>query len=327
MSSIFFCEYAEKEFKLKSVDVLLATYNGEKYVQQQIFSILNQDYHGRVRLLIRDDGSTDDTLAVISKIEDERVVLIRDHLGGLGPANNFKELMKRVKADYILFSDQDDVWMSDKISKLVSYAEEKFTDAPSLLYCNSHVVDENLNKIGMTTYSSPMRCISIDSLFFLNGGVQGCAMLFNRKLNDVSLSYDGYWFMHDQVVSFVAACFGSVYCLDEKLQLYRQHGNNVLGFSSRSLLQKIVIDRSRSYLLDSRSVRFILSFYQHFKEDLLENNIMYFEQFRRFIGSSTLGGVFIIYKTNFKLNNSRARLIVKNLIYTKKFNCDNVVIV
>ena len=98
------------------IEILMATYNGEKYIGEQINSIINQTYTNW-NLLIRDDGSKDKTLNIIKKYEkmDNRIILIRDNKDNLGFVKNFEELLKISSSELIMFSDQDDVWKKDKI--------------------------------------------------------------------------------------------------------------------------------------------------------------------------------------------------------------------
>ncbi|HZK11905.1 MAG TPA: glycosyltransferase, partial [Atribacterota bacterium] len=103
------------------INILMATYNGEKYVSEQIESIINQSFTNWI-LLIRDDESTDNTMKILDKYEkqESRIAVIRDDLGNLGQCLNFNEIMKNVKTDsYVMFSDQDDVWLPTKIEESV----------------------------------------------------------------------------------------------------------------------------------------------------------------------------------------------------------------
>jgi glycosyltransferase involved in cell wall biosynthesis len=109
------------------VDILMATYNGEKYIRQQLDSILSQTYEQWL-LYIRDDGSTDNTVEIINnyiKKYPDKIILINDEKKGLGAKLNFGETMKFSKNDYTMFVDQDDVWMNYKISKSLDIMEKQ----------------------------------------------------------------------------------------------------------------------------------------------------------------------------------------------------------
>ncbi|MHB9334492.1 glycosyltransferase, partial [Fusobacterium polymorphum] len=103
------------------IEILMATYNGEKYVGEQIDSIIHQTYKNW-KLLIRDDNSTDKTLEILKEYEkkDKRIKIIEDKKGNLGFVKNFEELLNNSKEDWVMFSDQDDYWLENKIEKYVA---------------------------------------------------------------------------------------------------------------------------------------------------------------------------------------------------------------
>ena len=111
---------------MEKVDVLLATYNGEQYLQEQIESILNQTYTD-FRLLISDDGSKDKTIDIVEEYakKDDRIIIFKQN-ENMGVVKNFEFLMKQVQSKYFMFSDQDDIWKKDKIEKSVKKIEEGF---------------------------------------------------------------------------------------------------------------------------------------------------------------------------------------------------------
>ena len=101
---------------MEKIDILLATYNGSKYLHEQLDSILSQSYEN-INVIIRDDGSSDNTVMIIKEYEqkDNRVKLLSDNLGNLGFVRNFEELMKNSTSEYLMFSDQDDIWYIIKL--------------------------------------------------------------------------------------------------------------------------------------------------------------------------------------------------------------------
>ena len=132
---------------MKKVDILLATYNGEQYLKEQLDSILAQSYN-EFRLLISDDASTDDTVRILKEYEekDTRITVFFQKENS-GVIKNFEFLLERVENEYYMFSDQDDIWKEDKIEKSIKKIEE--TDS-SLVYTDLEVVDSDLN----VTYKS-----------------------------------------------------------------------------------------------------------------------------------------------------------------------------
>lgn len=240
--------------KRKSVDILLAAYNGSDFIAEQIESILKQSYKN-IRLLIRDDGSTDSTLDIIKKYIslDARVVLIADSFASNGCGENFKRLIQASEADYVLFSDQDDVWFDNKVELLVNYANKNFKSELALVSSPGLVVDENLTVLKGCVTRNALNIERLNDLLCGNGGVQGCSLLVTRALCDASMRMkDCYWYMHDHIITLYAACYGEIHDLPVHTFLYRQHNNNVLGYNNTSLwltLKRLV---SSTTLLEKR---------------------------------------------------------------------------
>ena len=132
------------------IDILMATYNGEKYIEEQLKSIISQSCENW-NLVIRDDGSDDNTLRILNEYSkrDKRIHIISDNKGNLGLVKNFEELMKHSTEEYIMFSDQDDAWADNKINILLQKmqeTEEKMQiKKPILVHSNSYICDEELN--------------------------------------------------------------------------------------------------------------------------------------------------------------------------------------
>ena len=222
-----------------SVAVLLATFNGGLYLKEQINSIISQDY-SNWRLYIRDDGSTDNTLKVIDEFvaKDARIVLINDEYGNLGAAHNFEQLIKYTlnsEEMYFCFSDQDDVWLSNKLRKstaLVNNSRVKDAELPLLIYSDMEVVDANLKRISLSfmdyqglyhAASNPVHVLLTQNF------VTGCTMLLNRRLLDFAFPVPKEALMHDWWLALCAVVFGQIDYIDESLLKYRQHGNNEVG--------------------------------------------------------------------------------------------------
>ena len=142
------CTIDDMELNMKKVQVLLSAYNGEKYLEEQIRSILAQE-HKQLTLLIRDDGSTDHTIDIIKRYADNYENVAYYTGKNLGVQQSFFNLMKHADktADFYAFADQDDVWMPDKITRAIALLEKESTDLPLLYASETKLVDEHLAEL------------------------------------------------------------------------------------------------------------------------------------------------------------------------------------
>lgn len=221
------------------VCIMMATYNGSNYLSEQLDSIVNQTYKN-ITLLVSDDGSTDDTINILSKYSERIDIKIVKNTGKHGAFTNFFNAMSNApKADFYAFSDHDDVWKKEKIQKMVDKIKNEST--PALVYSDSEIVDENLQPNGQTFVSMNNYYLrSGDELkqLLVSNYIQGCAMLFNKALFDKLDKNAGLPFAHDWWVAVSAALLGKIYYIDEPLHKYRQHLNNAVG-KGKSVFEKL----------------------------------------------------------------------------------------
>lgn len=220
------------------VAILMSTYNGEKYLSDQINSIINQKYD-KWNLYIRDDGSSDNTVAIINSFckKDKRIHLLKDKRSRLGPKNSFFTLLRDIEADCYFFSDQDDVWKSTKIGNMLKYVDYS---EPQVIYCGLQCTDSNLIPVDMKM-NNIVGTLNGKNRFVAND-IPGCTMAINQKLRKLFLK-GNYWnqniMMHDWWLALIGESFGNIVFLDQKLVYYRQHGNNTLGAGkNRNVLGK-----------------------------------------------------------------------------------------
>lgn len=216
---------------MKNVQVLMSTYNGEKYLEEQIHSILNQQ-NIEISILIRDDGSTDNTINILKKIAQEHKN-VSFYVGeNIGPARSFLELVnKSANAKYYALADQDDVWESNKIISAIEKMEKK--SEPCLYISALEIVDENLNKI---------KTKKVNGNFTFEGAIiknfaNGCTQVFNKELRDIIVMYNPkYLIMHDSWITRVCYAIGGNVIIDENAYIkYRQHSENVVGYKDESI--------------------------------------------------------------------------------------------
>ena len=224
---------------MKKVTVLMSTYNGEKYIREQIESILQQE-QVEVQLIVRDDGSKDDTLKIITECGGGRIQVIEG--SNLGPVLSFMELIDEadINTDYFAFADQDDIWMPDKLARAAEMIEQ--TGKKCVLYAsNQTVADQDGNALHERYHADP----PVDLLNIIDSNwMAGCTMVFDKELMQILQSHQpdpGFiqTRMHDTWVAAVAACVGTIVYDSESRMLYRQHTDNVVGSEKGSLAERI----------------------------------------------------------------------------------------
>lgn len=231
-----------EDLKNKKILILMATYNGEKYIKDQIESLLKQSYKNW-NLIISDDESKDDTYRIIMEYNNghKNVDCIR-HTPKDGALGNFNFLIKVAREkmneyDYFMFCDQDDVWLENKIKETLKFMESKEKNEAILIYTDKQFVDKKLNYLNEN--SKKMSQIEFENIIHQNPAY-GCTMMFNKKLLENLEEIPKEFINHDHYVLIVAFLIGKIYYLNQKLILYRQHGNNVSGNLNKTLIQKIL---------------------------------------------------------------------------------------
>jgi len=238
------------------VVIVMATYNGGRFIEEQIQSIQAQSYSDWV-LYVRDDGSRDDTVQKVLQIEraDHRVKLVRDELGNQGPIGNFSTLMEfslERNAGYVFFADQDDVWHAEKIATMLAGVQEleltHGVQTPLLVHCDLAVVNEVLQPIAnsFVKFSRLSPTTADLGLLLCQNQVTGCACLINRALLELACPVPPNVLMHDWWLALLASSTGKIGFVPRQLVNYRQHSGNVLGaisFSQR--LKKLLFSTTQ----------------------------------------------------------------------------------
>lgn len=228
---------------MRKVCILLGTYNGEKYLREQLDSIYAQDYKN-LFVFVRDDGSKDSTIQILEEYKNEYGL---QYLKGenIGAFPNFIELIRLApKSDYYAYADQDDVWLEDKISKAIMKIERKDTNKPTL-YFGSHIaVSMNLEKLPNGKLKD-FKEIENLALGTMRNICQGSTCVFNNCLmkelkkmpKNISVAHD--WWTYLVCMSLK----GNIIADNEAYLLYRQHDSNVLG--ANITLRNRIIRRSK----------------------------------------------------------------------------------
>lgn len=304
------------------VDILLASYNGEKYIEEQLVSITGQTYP-HWRLIVCDDKSQDDTVSKVkgfvsnyisgreADLHEKFIVHVNDRACG-GAAANFLNMLPLTSAEYIMFCDQDDVWKKDKVEKtlkMMKRMERKYgAHVPLLVYTDLAVVDENLKLIAPSfiKYMNLPPKILLPRLLLQNS-VTGCTVMINRALCQfLSQAHDFQRIaMHDHFAALIAQVFGHIGFIKDATLNYRQHGSNVVGAS------------------DARSFGYLYKRYrrgkQQFRRDMCAYMIQaqyFYELYHNLIDDPQVRS--LIYEW--------AHLFEKNKIYRTNFYVKNHVI-
>lgn len=228
------------------IAILLASYNGEKYIAEQIESLLKQTETGW-ELFVHDDGSTDNTLEILRRYEarhPDRIHILDGPPCG-GAKDNFLRMLRDVRAPYVMFCDQDDIWLPEKVEltlREMKRLEAKHgADKPLLVFTDLCVTDERLHPIAarLSAYQKldPWRT-KVKNLMIQNV-ITGCTVMINRALAKLATKPDSTAgiIMHDWWCALIAAAFGAVSYVDRALVLYRQHGGNSVGAKNLNSLR------------------------------------------------------------------------------------------
>ena len=226
---------------MKSVFVLLSSYNGKLYIEEQIESILSQE-GVNVTLFVRDDNSSDETLSILDKLKSKYSNMIVISGKNLGAARSFMELLYQVPdtSEYYALADQDDIWEPNKLVSAIEMLEVKHN---ALLYSSNQKIVDSDNRYKQDRYSfiPPLDVFNIIDKNYLSG----CTMVLKKELlirikenkpSDAIIVNR----MHDTWIAAVAACFGEIVYDDNAYIHYRQHENNVVGIRKTTFNKRIL---------------------------------------------------------------------------------------
>lgn len=234
--------------KPAQVTVLMSTYNGGLFLQQQLDSLYEQTYPN-IKIIVRDDGSTDVTRDILATEESKGTIEQLDGHINIGATRSFFTLLRhaaQTETAFVAFCDQDDSWHTNKIEQAVSKLSS-ISDRPALYCCRLEIVDEQLQTIKLSYIP--------DKIGFGNALVEniavGCTIVLNRKAIDLLCQQElpGEVYVHDWWCYLVISCFGEIIFDKNTLIKYRQHSNNAIGVASSFLG---LMKRKFARLFDSR---------------------------------------------------------------------------
>ena len=266
-----------------SIEIALSTFNGEKYLRSQIDSIVTQTFTDW-RLIIRDDGSSDSTIDILAsytKKYPERIFIVESDGSNVGPSQSFSRILGNTVADYIMFSDQDDIWLPDKIIKTYHKMEDLETrhgiKTPLLVFTDVSVTDANLNILSKSLWqyqkSDPNKGRRLNRLLLMTPA-NGCSIMVNRALLKRALPIHQKAIMHDIWIALVAAAFGVIDYLNEPTLLYRLHGSNESGarpWGPRYVFRQLLDLRSAKQAI-AKTQSQANAFYERYCNDLKDDD-------------------------------------------------------
>lgn len=252
--------------------VLMSTYNGEKYLAEQIDSILAQKGL-KVHLLVRDDASSDKTCEILERYCEQGK--LQWYSGdNLGAARSFWDLIKKAPdADYYAFSDQDDIWDTNKLVSAINWIKKIRFAKPILYFSNKTLVDSECKLLHIK--DEPVRGTTLE-YSLLKGFASGCTMVFNRCLYLELSKYDPeIMTMHDSWVLKVAGAVGTVVYDKTPYIFYRQHGKNTVGNQTRIKQLKRQIKNIINYRKDDMRSTMAQQLLQNYREQMGQQDIKY----------------------------------------------------
>ena len=287
------------------VSVLLASYNGEKYIRDQLDSVLNQTFSG-LSVVISDDLSSDGTPAVIQEYEERypgRVKSLRNGERSGSAQNNFFRLLKSATDEYVMLCDQDDVWLSDKaevtLREMKRLEAEWGKEVPLLVHGDLSVTDKEgkvLHK-SMAEYQKIAVHDNRFSHYLVENNITGNTVMVNKALLRLLNDIPEECVMHDWWLGLLASCFGRISYIDRPLVLYRQHGDNQVGsksgkeqYAERIRNQDAVRENYRRMLVQAQQ------FLKLYGNEMSRENRETLEHFIRLYGKNRAEKIYIIWK-------------------------------
>jgi glycosyltransferase involved in cell wall biosynthesis len=218
----------------KLVSIAIATYNGEKFLTEQLDSIYNQTYKN-IEVVVCDDCSADNTVEILEEYKQRYGLKYFVNEKNLGYIKNFEKVISLCSGEYIAFSDQDDIWLSEKIEILFNEISNY-----SLIHTNAELIDEKGNSLNNTLYSRLFKELGLKPAILLNDfdkkeSVQGCTCMFSKEVLKKAVPFKlTTKFAHDYWIALVSSKMNGIKYVDKCLVKYRLHENNAVGINKCS---------------------------------------------------------------------------------------------
>ena len=237
---------------MEQIEILLSTYFGAEFLEQQINSLLNQSYKD-IRITIRDDGSNDSTISIIKNYIERfpHQINLMPGCENIGSKRSFMKLLENATSDYIMFCDQDDVWLPDKVlDTLIEMRrlEQLYgSEYPLLVFTDLIPTDANLQPIATSLWHmqrlDPHLTLFWKKLLAQNV-VTGCTIMVKKNICPFLAPFASLTVHHDQLIAVVASKYGHISWIDRPTIYYRQHDRNVVGASKFNF--KYIFDKIKN---------------------------------------------------------------------------------
>ena len=303
---------------LPKVSVVITTYNGEKYLREQLDSIYNQTLIPN-EVLVVDDVSTDGTLLILEDYHQKKGLkyLINDKQ--LGVNKNFEKAIKNSTGNYVALCDQDDVWLPNKIEVSLSKLREIENNMPACVSSQCINVDKNLNVL---TQPAKLKkdTFGCKATLFLKGVSQGCSLMLNRKLVDAIQNIPSNGVMYDFYISAVAACIGEKYNISKPLMYYRHHESNVIARErkrKKSFFKKILNRLNiwkNSTLFDSNRFSIFKIINTQYSDRLTKESKEILHDLLKYQNDNTINKIRYIWNEDFYNKKTRFEKILQLLL-------------
>ena len=231
------------------ISVCMATYNGEKYLKDQLDSILKQ-IQSSDEVIISDDGSSDSTRDIIEEFQKEYKNIYLVDGSKRGVQKNFENALKHAKGDILFLSDQDDIWVEGKVDRVLKEFENKNT---LCVVHDAEIVDSNLNRVQDSFFKLKNGKPGLLHNLYKNAFI-GCCMAFRKSVFEKSYPFPDHIEMHDWWIGLVAECMGNTVFIYEPYLKYRRHSDNASSLHHYPLKKMIF---NRLYFIEQLMIRWI----------------------------------------------------------------------
>lgn len=226
------------------VSVAIATYNGAKYITEQLDSIYGQT-HPNLEVVVSDDGSVDNTIGILERYKNTCGLIFNVNENNVKVVKNFEKAVSLCTAPYIALSDQDDVWLPQKIEKsllkIIELESRYGQNTPLLVFTDLVVANQHLQTIHPSLWNH-LQVKPEHATFnrlLVENVITGCTILMNKALAKLAFPAPDNILMHDIWLGLVASCFGHIDYVATPTVLYRQHASNIVGATFPSLREKL----------------------------------------------------------------------------------------